>query len=154
MTHELFQKLFGEIDPHKKTYMTLKDWKNTFATFNSSDQLRLEYMQHILTQFYDVSSAFAFYQNFGSEPRTQIDLPLFTSGTQSLLPLSRSQIQMIFKEILHDSVFDSISLSNFRRFFQQSTFTGKQRLFTKKDAQLMSIGKKGDQRRISKAQLV
>ena len=30
LSHELFQKLFGELDPHKKTYLSLKDWKNTF----------------------------------------------------------------------------------------------------------------------------
>ena len=30
----LVQKLFGEIEPHKKTYMTLNDWKSAFGSFN------------------------------------------------------------------------------------------------------------------------
>lgn len=43
MTLPLTQQLFGELDPHKKTYMTLKDWQNAFKTFNFQDQLVIEY---------------------------------------------------------------------------------------------------------------
>ena len=37
MSLPLLQKLFGEIEPHKKTYMTIKDWKSAFGTFNAND---------------------------------------------------------------------------------------------------------------------
>lgn len=43
MTMPLLQQLFGELDPHKKTYMNLKDWQSAFKTFNFKDQLVIEY---------------------------------------------------------------------------------------------------------------
>jgi len=70
MSNSLIQKLFGEMDPHKKTYLTLKDWESCFGTFSVHDQLLLEYKNFIATYFADVGSAFAFYQQFGEGTRT------------------------------------------------------------------------------------
>jgi len=70
MSNSLVQKLFGEMDPHKKTYLTLKDWESCFGTFSVHDQLLLEYKNFISTYFADVGSAFAFYQQFGEGTRT------------------------------------------------------------------------------------
>ena len=50
-------------------------------------------------------------------------------------------------------MFHSLSLANFRRFFFGAKFTGKQKLATKSDVQLKSIGKAGTERKITKAQL-
>ena len=57
----LIQKLFGEIDPHKKTYMTLNDWKSAFETFNFFEQIVLEYKNAVCCSFVDVPSAFTYY---------------------------------------------------------------------------------------------
>ena len=34
MTVPLIQKLFAELDPHKKGYLTEQDWVNAFSSFN------------------------------------------------------------------------------------------------------------------------
>ena len=61
----LVQKLFGEIDPHKKTYMTLNDWKSAFETFDFFEQIVLEFKNAVCCSFVDVPSAFTYYQTFG-----------------------------------------------------------------------------------------
>jgi hypothetical protein len=63
-------------------------------------------------------------------------------------------LKTIFKEILNQSVFHSVSLSDFKRFFEFCNFSGNQKIHSKKDAVLESIGKKGDEKRISKVQLM
>lgn len=42
LTVSLYQKLFAEIDPHKKTYVSLKDWKDAFQAFNNMDHHLVE----------------------------------------------------------------------------------------------------------------
>jgi len=42
MTLPLIQKLFAELDPHKKGYLTESDWVNAFQAFKHSDQLMIE----------------------------------------------------------------------------------------------------------------
>ena len=37
LTQPLVQKLFSELDPHKKGFLTLNDWRNAFKTFNAGD---------------------------------------------------------------------------------------------------------------------
>lgn len=37
MTLPLMQKLFAEIDPHKKGYLTFSDWVNAFQAFKLED---------------------------------------------------------------------------------------------------------------------
>ena len=42
LTTSLFQKLFAEMDPHRKTYLTLKDWVNSLSVFNKDDHIMIE----------------------------------------------------------------------------------------------------------------
>jgi hypothetical protein len=42
LTTSLTQQLFSEIDPHKKGYITEKDWLNAFSAFNWSEQVFIE----------------------------------------------------------------------------------------------------------------
>lgn len=37
MTLPLIQKLFAELDPHKKGYLTINDWVNAFQAFKHED---------------------------------------------------------------------------------------------------------------------
>lgn len=76
LTLTLLQKLFGEIDPHKKTYMTMKDWANAFQTFNEHDQLIIEYKNYLQCWFINITSVYAYYQTYGDleSPKTLIDL--------------------------------------------------------------------------------
>lgn len=157
MSLPLLQKLFGEIEPHKKTYLTIKDWKSAFGTFNANDQLIIEYKNYMQCQFVDVPSTFAYYQTFGESPKTQIDLEQFSAATQALITnrkFSAGQLKFLFQLILGDSVFESFGAPNLKRFFSGATFTGKQKIYKRRDAVLESIGKKGDERKISKVQLM
>lgn len=61
----LVQKLFSELDPHKKAYLTENDWKNAFSTFNWSEQLMVELKSVIQCSFADADSVFHFFLKFG-----------------------------------------------------------------------------------------
>ena len=37
LTEPLIQKLFSELDPHKKGFLNINDWRNAFKTFNAAD---------------------------------------------------------------------------------------------------------------------
>jgi Ca2+-binding EF-hand superfamily protein len=37
LTQPLVQKLFSELDPHRKGYLNINDWRNSFKTFSSKD---------------------------------------------------------------------------------------------------------------------
>ena len=37
LTQPLIQKLFSELDPHKKGFLSINDWRNAFKTFNAED---------------------------------------------------------------------------------------------------------------------
>jgi len=67
---------------------------------------------------------------------------------------SAGQHKFLFQLILGDSVFESFGAPNLKRFFSGATFSGKQKLYKRKDAVLESIGKKGDERKISRVQLM
>lgn len=63
LTVSLFQKLFAEIDPHKKTYVSLKDWKDAFQAFNNHDHHMVELKNFLQCQFSNCSSAWAFFHS-------------------------------------------------------------------------------------------
>ena len=42
MTLPLVQKLYAELDPHKKGYVTFNDWQNALQAINYSDQTIIE----------------------------------------------------------------------------------------------------------------
>jgi hypothetical protein len=65
--------------------MTIKDWKNSFQTFNVHDQLIIEFKNYMQCQFVDVPTVFAYYQTFEESPKTQIDFDLFAKATKSLI---------------------------------------------------------------------
>lgn len=64
MTLPLIQKLFAELDPHKKGYLTENDWLNAFSPFNYNDQVMIELKNAIQCNFTDCESAFEFFLTF------------------------------------------------------------------------------------------
>ena len=65
MTSDLLQKLFAELDPHKKTYLTLKDWESCFKLFDQKAHLIIDFKNFIQFYFADVKSAYAYYAQYG-----------------------------------------------------------------------------------------
>ena len=51
-------------------------------------------------------------------------------------------------------MFESFGAPNLKRFFAGAKFTGKQKLYKRRDPVLESIGKKGDDRKMAKVQLM
>ena len=64
MTLPLIQKLFAELDPHKKGYLSEQDWMNAFTPFNYEDQILIELKNTIQCSFSDCASAFEFFLTF------------------------------------------------------------------------------------------
>ena len=64
---------------------------------------------------------------------------------------TKEQLKFLFAKIIDDSAFPSFTLTNLKSFFGAAKFTGKQKLSRRKDVVLDSIGKKGEERKISKA---
>lgn len=61
LTDMLKQKLFAEVDPHKKTFLSIKDWINAFQTFTQDDHLMVELKNFLQVQFANSESAFFFF---------------------------------------------------------------------------------------------
>jgi len=66
MTLPLMQKLFAEIDPHKKGFLVESDWLSAFQSFNYNDQILIELKNAIQCAFSDCPSAFEFFLTFRS----------------------------------------------------------------------------------------
>lgn len=66
MTLPLVQKLYAELDPHKKGYVTFNDWQNALQAFNYSDQTIIELKNSMQCAFADCESAFQFFLSFKS----------------------------------------------------------------------------------------
>ena len=67
MTVPLIRKLFSELDPHKKGYLNINDWRNSFKTFNCNDQLLIELKHALASTFTDYDSVFQFFINFSGD---------------------------------------------------------------------------------------
>lgn len=66
MTPQLLQELFGELDPHKKGYLSYNDWKNAFGAYNFQDQQLLELKTLVSASFTNYDSAFKFLLSFSN----------------------------------------------------------------------------------------
>ena len=67
LTGPLVQKLFSELDPHRKGFLNINDWRNSFKTFSSQDQLLVELKNVVASTFADSDSVYRFFLNFASD---------------------------------------------------------------------------------------
>lgn len=67
MTLQLLQKLFAELDPHRKAYISLSDWQSGFKLFNHQETMMVEFKNFIQSNFISIDSAFAFLQQQGAQ---------------------------------------------------------------------------------------
>ena len=61
LTVPLMQRLFSELDPHKKGFINLNDWKNAFKSFNWNEQILIELKNVAQSTFTDSDSVFSFF---------------------------------------------------------------------------------------------
>ena len=125
LTTSLFQKLFAEMDPHRKTYLTLKDWVNSLSVFNKDDHIMIELKNFLQCQFANADSAFTFLQSFGG--KESIDFAAFSKATTSIIAsrkLTNQQLRHLFKSIAKNK--QSFNKADFDQEFENVEFSGKQ----------------------------
>ena len=64
MTQQLISQLFGELDPHKKGFLTKDDWELAFGDINWRDELLIELKNIISCSFTDSRSVWEFLLSF------------------------------------------------------------------------------------------
>lgn len=85
LTVPLLQRLFSELDPHKKGFINITDWKNAFKSFGWKDQLVIEIKNIAQNTFTDCESLLQFFLTFGqTSARQQITRQCFEAGVSSL----------------------------------------------------------------------
>lgn len=100
LTSDLKQKLFAEIDPHKKTYLAKKDWYNAFEVFNEGDHIMVELKNFMQSQFVDSKSAFEFLRSRSKS--NEIDFACFAEASRLMLAnrkLTLAQVRNMFTRI-------------------------------------------------------
>jgi Ca2+-binding EF-hand superfamily protein len=80
----LIQKLFSELDPHKKGFLNINDWRNAFKTFNSADQLIVELKNAVASTFSNCDSVFQFFLNFSGAKVNSINNQIFEKAVNAL----------------------------------------------------------------------
>jgi len=140
MTERLLQKLFADLDPHKKGYLSESDWKNAFCNFfiwsniyiylggySARRQILSEVQEAIRTNYNDIESAFNFFlsheHQFNPSIKT-VSFYGFQKALHALLPKRFDENEIKF--LWSICSFDNETL-NFRQFiekFDKKQFNG------------------------------
>jgi hypothetical protein len=117
--------VFSTLDPHKKTFLTLKDWISSFSQFNQYENLLNEVKANLCCKFKDADSAFAYITSF--EPCVNVNLTTFKKAIHDLLPkrlIGSVELKHAYQSIAHEQ--HHFSLKDFKREFASSNFIGRQ----------------------------
>lgn len=109
----------------------------------------------------DCVSAFEYYRTFNANDmetkaiRSQIDFDRFCEATKKIATgraYTQVQLRHLFDLLIggEGSLLKSFGLSEYKRFFGAAKFSGNQRLYQRKDKVLESLGRQGDEKKISK----
>ena len=90
LTQELLEKLFANLDPHRKAYITESDFCTAFGGINYKSQCIQEIKDAIRSNFQDTQTAFDYFLSF-KPGSTQLTLSDFSRGISSLIPKRFSQ---------------------------------------------------------------
>lgn len=126
ITMQLLQKLFAELDPHRKAYLSLNDWKSGFKLFNQQETMMIEFKNFIQSNFVNVESAYAFLLQHGSSG-PNIDLATFKKAMISIIGSKRAtdlDTKNIFAQLAGDK--DHFSKAELEREFSDLKFLGTQ----------------------------
>ena len=110
LTVPLFQKLFSELDPHKKGFININDWKNTFRSFVGSDMPLIELKSVAMSTFSDAESLFSFFTTFGPKGALAISRKTFELAVNSLMAgrFKKSDVEHIWKQVSEASSPDRL----------------------------------------------
>ena len=123
LTQELIEKLFAELDPHRKAFVTESDFCLAFGGISYQSQCIQEIKDAIRSNFQDVHSAFDFFSSF-KRNSDKLVFAEFAGKVASLVPKRFSQ-----SDLRHfwDSLWGtgSISFEEFSKEFQDLRFTSQ-----------------------------
>lgn len=97
------QKLFSELDPHKKGFLTVNDWRNAFKAFNAGDQLLVEFKNVVQSTFADCDSVFQFFINLSEGgSRKTITYAIFEKAVTALTSerFKKAEIQRLWSSLV------------------------------------------------------
>ena len=131
LTVPLMQRLYSELDPHKKGFLSQNDWNNAFQTFNWNDQLLIELKHIIQNSFANCDSVFSFFINFGSggkkivNGQPVIQYPNFEQAVVSLTSerFKKSEIKQLWRKVAETGQ-NFIDRYQFRSHFDHLTYRG------------------------------
>lgn len=87
LTQQLLERLFADLDPHRKAYVTENDWTHAFAEYSYQDQCLKEIKDAIRSNFSDTRPAFEYFCSFNKQISiTQMTLEAFKQGISALVP--------------------------------------------------------------------
>lgn len=127
MTVPLLQKLFAEIDPHKKGYLNEHDWTNAFQAFRHDDQNLIELKNAIQVAFSDVDSAYQFFLSFkGDSKKKTISRGDFERAVHSLSSgrFSKADIDGLWRYLTENGKFLTLDKYSFRSHFDGIAYSG------------------------------
>ena len=143
MTVPLIQKLFAELDPHKKGYLTEQDWINAFSSFNWNQQLLVELKNAIQVAFADCDSAFEFFRTFKGDkaPRLSSILPSlsktdFEKAVNSLTGnrFKQEELDQIWSSLTEGGKISTLTKYAFRSHFDMLSYQGLAQVRTMRSA--------------------
>lgn len=125
LTVPLLQRLFSELDPHKKGFINRNDWKNAFKQFVWKDQLFIELKNIAQSTFQDAESLFQFLLSFSAHPSKQLVSQLcFEKAVSSLTGnrFKKADIDHLWRRVAGDG--DQMDSQQFRQNFDGLTYRG------------------------------
>lgn len=123
------QKLFAELDPHKKGFLTESDWTNSLSAFKLNDQTFIELKNLVQCSFTDSESAFQFFISFKSAPDSKkktFNKGDFEKAVSSLSGgrFSSADVGSQWKYLSEGGKYLSIDKYIFRSHFDNIAYTG------------------------------
>ena len=123
LTQELIEKLFAELDPHRKAFVTESDFCLAFGGISYQSQCVQEIKDAIRSNFQDVHSAFDFFSSF-KRNSDKLTFAEFSVKVASLVPKRFSQADLrLFWDALWGA--GSVSFEDFSKEFQDLRFTSQ-----------------------------
>lgn len=123
LTAQLVQELFAYLDPHKKGFISIKDWELCLGTFSYSSNCLQEVRDAIRSNFSDVKVAFDYFLSFHSgTPPDKIGVKDFEKAIEALMPkrFVKKEVAGIWKQVFRENSF--VSFREFREHFEFGKF--------------------------------
>jgi len=127
LTQPLVQKLFSELDPHKKGFLNINDWRNAFGTFKAGDELIVELKSAVASTFTNCDSVFQFFLNFSNAgTRSSITNAIFEKAVHALTSerFKKAEIQRLWKTLVSADSPNEIDRYHFREHFESMAYKG------------------------------